>query len=255
MIEIVKSITVDVAKLNTFKAVVAKQGDIASRFLKVQLVNEGVPMSISSEATVTINALRSDNEAKAFLGTVNSDGSVTVPLTGWMLEIDGELKCSISVAIGEQDRLTSTSFIVIVEYAEFDNSTIYHDESIDIMMKLLDAAENEEERIANETERTENESVRENSESARVSAEQSRTTAETARANAEASRESAFEEAVAEAEEATENANNAAQQAASVVLAGGFIPIHDEDTGKDYNIQIVVRQGYPILTMVEATTN
>lgn len=65
MAEITKSIEVDVAKLNTFKAIVAKQGDNLSRYLKVQLLNETEPFNVDKEASASINVERIDGQVKA----------------------------------------------------------------------------------------------------------------------------------------------------------------------------------------------
>lgn len=257
MAEIIKYIEVDVAKKNVFKAIVAKQGDKSSRKLKVQLLNEGEKITVESGSMVTLNVERSDTQARAFEGSVNGDGTVQVPLAAWMLEIDGQAKCSVSVIQGE-DRLTSTSFAVDVEHAEFCDETIYEDDDADLFVQLLSAAQNEDARVTAETARIQaetqriaNETARQNNETTRQTKEAERVGAETARSNAEIARQTAFEQSVEEAEEATQNANNAAQQAASALLAGGVIPIHDEDENKDYTYQILVRNGQPILSVVE----
>ena len=65
MAEITKSIEVDVAKLNTFKAIVAKQCDNLSRYLKVQLLNETEPFNVDKEASASINVERIDGQVKA----------------------------------------------------------------------------------------------------------------------------------------------------------------------------------------------
>ena len=65
MAEITKSIEVDVAKLNTFKAIVAKQGDNLSRYLKVQLLNETEPFNVDKGASASINVERIDGQVKA----------------------------------------------------------------------------------------------------------------------------------------------------------------------------------------------
>ena len=116
MIQIVKEIAVDVAARNVFQAIVAKQNDSNSRFLKVTLCNEGTKIEVPSTATVSINAKR------AFDGTVNSDGTVEVPITTWMLELDDVVRCSISVNV-ENSKLTSTAFSIDVESAEYTSTT------------------------------------------------------------------------------------------------------------------------------------
>lgn len=258
MAEIIKSIEVDVAKQNTFKAIVAKQGDKSSRFLKVQLLNEGTKIAVESGALVTINAERSDTQARAFKGEVNADGTVNVPLTAWILEIDGQVKCSVSVVQGE-DRLTSTSFAVLVEHAEFCDETIYEDDEADLFVQLLHAAESEDarvtaenERLTAEAQRIEAEKARQTAETARQSAEATRNGAESARNAAEIARETKVEELVEESTNATQDAKNAAQQVASALLAGGMIPIYNEDENKNYTFQLIIRNGYPVLSMIEA---
>lgn len=109
MAQITKEIVVDVAKKNLFQAIVAKQNDNNSRFLKVTLCNEGVKIEIPSSATAIINAERADSSSKAFAGTVNADGTVTVPLTNWMLGLDDVVRCSISVIGSDEQKLTCRS--------------------------------------------------------------------------------------------------------------------------------------------------
>lgn len=257
MAEIIKSIEVDVAKQNTFKAIVAKQGDKSSRFLKVQLLNEGTKIAVESDALVTINAERSDMQARAFQGEVNTDGTVNVPLTSWILEIDGQVKCSVSVVQGE-DRLTTTSFAVLVEHAEFCDETIYEDDEADLFIQLLHAAESEDarataenKRLIAEEKRIEAETVRRANENIRQSAEATRNGAESARNTAEIEREAKVEELVEKSTNATQDALNAAQQVASSLLAGGMTPIYNEDENKNYTFQLIIRDGYPVLSMIE----
>lgn len=137
MAQITKDITVDVAKKNLFQALVAKQNDNNSRFLKVTICNEGTKIEVPSTATVLINAERADNSSKAFAGTVNSDGTVTVPLTNWMLGLDDVVRCSISVIGSDEQKLTSTSFSIDVEAAEYEGSDITDDENYDVLITLI----------------------------------------------------------------------------------------------------------------------
>lgn len=131
MAQITKEITVDVAKKNSFQAIVAKQNDNNSRFLKVTLCNEGEKIEVPSTATVLINAERADSSSKAFAGTVNADGTVTVPLTNWMLKLDDAVRCSISVIDSDEQKLTSTSFSLDVEAAEYEGSDATDDDDYD----------------------------------------------------------------------------------------------------------------------------
>ncbi len=137
MAQIIKQITVDVAKRNLFQAIVAKQNDTNSRFLQVAFANEGQPIFIESTSSVVINAERADKTAKSFVGTVNEDGTVTVPLTSWMLELDDFVRCDISIIDSESKKLTSTSFTIEVEAAANPEDIISDDENQDILINLL----------------------------------------------------------------------------------------------------------------------
>lgn len=122
MIEIIKELNIEVSQPNVFQAVVAKQYDMNTRFIRATFVDygEAIPIPQSSTLTVTINVLRNDGESNSFEGVINSDGTVTVPLDSWMLELDGTVVCDISItgtASGGEMRLTTTAFPVIVEKA------------------------------------------------------------------------------------------------------------------------------------------
>ena len=120
MIKITKQISVDVASENVFQSIIAKQFDNDSRFLRVQLTNEGKQIAVDPSSTVLINARREDNDSKAFGGAVNEDGTVTVPITSWMLDLDGQVECDISVIDSEQRKLSSTGFTITVQAAAYD---------------------------------------------------------------------------------------------------------------------------------------
>ena len=140
MAQIVRDITVDVAAQNIFQAIIAKQYDSKSRFLKVTLTDTGEKITIDASSTVIINALREDGESKAFSGEVNSDGTVTVPLTLWMLEKDGFVKCDISIVDADKRKLTSTLFSLNVEQAACPNSDISDDDNYDLLVNLISEA-------------------------------------------------------------------------------------------------------------------
>lgn len=125
---ITKRLKVDVAKKNLFPRLIAKQGDSGSRFLQIQLLNEGVELFAESGAAVSINARRPDGQLGDFDGTVNEDGTVTVPLAAWMLEVAGTVTCDVSVVGGEDNRLTTMTFWVEVQAASYLGSDISQEE-------------------------------------------------------------------------------------------------------------------------------
>ena len=137
MANVTREITVDVSRLNTFQAIIAKQGDYLSRNLKITLADNGTVIEADTGSIATLNVLRSDKTSNGFIGTVNEDGTVTVPLTAWMLALDGVLKCSLSVVLADQTRLTTTSFVINVEVVEYTGEGIEEDENYSILTSLL----------------------------------------------------------------------------------------------------------------------
>lgn len=147
MIEIIKEIDVEVTKPNVFQAIVAKQYDMNTRFLKVTLMDCGTRINVPTieTAKVVINAERKDGQAKGFDGVINDDGTVTVPLHSWMLELDGTVICDISVidtATDDNKKLTTTSFTLIVEKAAFGGDDVTNDPQYDVLVSLLETCQN-----------------------------------------------------------------------------------------------------------------
>lgn len=148
MATILKELTVDVAQLNRFAAVVAKQYDKQSRFLKVHLTNEGTPIVVAAGTTVTINARRADETGRSFYGSVNEDGSVNVPITYWMLELDDTVECDISlISDNNEVMLTSTLFQIEVQYAAVGTDEIEEDEDYPVLLQLIQDVEDAKEEV------------------------------------------------------------------------------------------------------------
>ena len=136
MAKIIQKINLEVAKPNLFQAVVAKQNDYGSRFLNVTFVNNGEKIEINPAYTATINAKRPDGTSKRFDSVINEDGTVTAPLTSWMLELTGLVTCDISVLTNE-GKLTTTDFSIHVNIAACSDDDITIDEDYDILKDLI----------------------------------------------------------------------------------------------------------------------
>lgn len=142
MIQIIKEINVEVTKPNIFQALVAKQYDMNTRFLKVTLMDCGDRIDVPATETtrVVINAERKDGQSKGFDGEINEDGTVTVPLHSWMLELDGTVNCDISVidtATDDNKKLTTTTFTLLVEKAAYGGDGITSDPQYDVLIQLI----------------------------------------------------------------------------------------------------------------------
>lgn len=146
MIRIVKELNIEVTKPNVFQAVVAKQYDMNTRFIKATFVDCGERVDIPNSPTlsVVINAQRIDGQSKGFDGEINDDGTVTVPLHSWMLELEGEVICDISVidtVADDEKKLTTTSFTLIVEKAAYGGDDITSDPQYDVLVQLISDVE------------------------------------------------------------------------------------------------------------------
>ncbi len=222
MIAIIKELNVEVTKPNIFQALVAKQYDMNTRFLKVTLTDCGnrINVPLTETTKVVINAERKDGQSKGFEGTINEDGTVTVPLHSWMLELDGTVICDISVIDTETDdnkKLTTTSFTLIVEKAAYGGDGITSDPQYDVLVELMENCQAANE-VAQEALEKSNE------------------------ANAK------YEACV----KATENANKAAEDASAVraeVEAGGFIEsLKEQNDGKKFTVWVGTQAEYDAIT-------
>ena len=286
MIQIIKEVTVDVAKLNYFNAIVAKQYDRETRFLKVQLANNDVPIKVEAGSSAVINARRPDKAGKSFMGTVNSDGTVLLPIAYWMVELDGTVQCDVSIINGTKT-LTTTLFEIKVEQAANGNDEITGDDDYGVLVELIQevnaikqvevdrakaessrvtAEKNrvtaEKDRASAETSRASAESTRIENENVRVQHEQSRTSneterlnretarvdAENKRASAETARNTAEENRKAEHEQAMADSKAAI---ANMQLVTAPLYIVNTDTHKNYVASLQVVDGKPVMIYEE----
>lgn len=143
MPEAIFDISADVNRNNRSCRVIAKQFDVKSRYLRVRITNHGRAVIVPKSAKVIINVRRPDGAAKAFSGVVNPDGTVKVPLHSWALELEGELRCDISVIGTDGSKLTTTSFNVTVERSTYSGDDVSQDpESMDIITEVLTEVNN-----------------------------------------------------------------------------------------------------------------
>lgn len=235
MASVLREITVDVAQLNRFQAIVAKQYDRQSRYLKVHLTNMGDEIEADQGATVVINARREDGVAKSFLGEVNNDGTVTVPLTYWMLELDGMVKCDISIIVGTESVLTTTLFELEVQEAAADEESVEADEDYGILVGLIQEVET--------LKTTMEDTADDLTEQYEAAAAELQDSYETAAVNLKAIYEASMEQAVEDCQTAVE--------AAQLVTSPFYIV--DNDNHKTYQAAIQVTGGKPICVYEEFT--
>lgn len=238
--EILRELQIDVAKENTFQAILAKQYDKATRYILAEITNLGKPLEIETGSAVLINFLRPDKSTAAFIGEVTG-GKVKVPLPYWALELDGEVIADISL-VGTDSRLTTLGFTILVQPATYNGDSISEDENFDLLLQLLGqvgesqaAAQAAEQSAINSAAAAESAAQSaQNSQTAADLSAQSATTSATNAANAEQSAtaaNSAAEQAAQSAQNA-EQAATAAQQSAENSAANASASAEDAQTAK-----------------------
>lgn len=138
-IQIIREITADVVKRGSTRAVYAKQHDFNSRFLNVRIQEDGQDIQVAEGLTVILNVVRPDKQGDMFYGTVNTDGTVKVPLTAWMLELEGTLVCDISIVSEDPAvaRLTTMQFNIYVEASTVPSGVVEETEDYNVIVDLL----------------------------------------------------------------------------------------------------------------------
>lgn len=218
MTEIVKRITLDLSRRSDARVVYATQEDMHTRKFVFTLTDCGRPYPVPKGLTAMVNVSRPDGEAQAFMGEINSDGTVSYLVDSWVLGVVGETKCSVSLYDGLRCRLTSASFIIDVHdgiYVGQDaSSSENYSTWLEMVAQLNGIQEAEAARVEAEEERADAEFLRMSSEARRVYEENLRASAEASRHSAELDRVAAddirlsrFSNAIAEVMEATERAN------------------------------------------------
>lgn len=131
-------IQLDTVRKNNVRLIYAVQNDYGARYLTVEMMTDGKEESVSPLAVVSINAKRSDGRKNAFFGVVNADGTVTVPVTDWMLDVEGEVICSVAV-VESGKRLTTTHFYMQAQESIWDGTSepSADDPNRDVILEII----------------------------------------------------------------------------------------------------------------------
>ena len=119
----------DVADRDGMQVVVARQGDSATRFLKVHLFSCGEPLLLEGSLTAVLNAKNAAGELRAFVGEVDIDGTLTLPLNAWMLQRVGVVECDVSLFDVNGGKLTTPPFEVEVVASVAGDETLPGDDA------------------------------------------------------------------------------------------------------------------------------
>lgn len=130
------SIQLDLCKKNSYKAIPTKQLDINSRFLRVELLNNGSQYDFNDDVTVILASTR-NGETKAYKCTVEN-GCVVAPLTSWMLAEKGYVDCEIVlIDTASNSKLSSFAFSICVDESIYNDETITQDENYSVLLQLI----------------------------------------------------------------------------------------------------------------------
>lgn len=183
---LIANLTLDTTRRNNIPPLIVPQGDYGARVIRAVITEQGKPVTVESAAAVSIVAERSgDGEALAFSGKVNTDGSVTVPVTQWMLDVpEDDVICHV-VVTGSDYQYSTTSFLIEPQKKANPTEITPDDPRKDVVTEVLAG---EKERVLAEGIRRTNENTRKSAEEARVRAEEQRLTDEATRVANEAER-------------------------------------------------------------------
>lgn len=113
----------------------AKQNDINSRYIIATITDNGESITLPNNAVATLNIQRSDGIKKCYKAAIE-DNKVKAFLSSWAVELEGQLLCDISI-IENEEKLTTTSFVVMVEKASCTSEDIEDSTSEDIITNIL----------------------------------------------------------------------------------------------------------------------
>ena len=113
--QITQEICLDTSYENKYKVIHAKQNDLASRFLKILVTKCGEQIEIPSTATIYMSVEKPDGDTGMVDGcSVNEDGTLSIPLIGWMLQAAGMCTCCVNI-YDDDKKLSSLNFHISIE--------------------------------------------------------------------------------------------------------------------------------------------
>lgn len=179
----------------------AKQGDKATRFVSVLIVEDGKEYAPPADADLIANFQKPDGKFAYNAAKIDDGNRILVELTNQVLAVPGEVVCEVEIRAKDSSQvLTSCTFTVKVGRSNRNENAILSSNE----MTAFDAKW-----------ATLNSSMEEyaTAERLRAEAEQNRAAAETARQAAESKRETNTQAAIKNAQDATNKATEATKKA------------------------------------------
>ena len=248
---VIKRLKIEMSGSTKQYQVSAKQSDRATRYVEIQLLDQGAEYEIPPGSNVTAYIKKPDLK-RAYSPCTFSGSVVTMELTSQTLAAAGTALAEIEVKSGDMTEvITSCTFEIEIEPCVKDEDAIISGDEMSLFDATMKAY-------------AEAEAARVTAENARKTAENRRVSAETARANAENDRVTA-ENARVEAENGRVTAENTRQQNATIVLnkANEAVEIasqineasyiYDSDNDVKYAYAIYAQRGVPHMSLTKIT--
>ena len=112
--ECIKKINVELSGEMLFEYITAIQGDTASRYVEIVLLNNNQAYTPPDGATAVIRATKPDGTIILNDCEISTDGTIKAELTAQMLAVCGNVRCQTSLYSSDGGILTSVPFIVKV---------------------------------------------------------------------------------------------------------------------------------------------
>lgn len=193
----------------------AKQGDKATRFVSVLIVEDGKEYAPPADADLIANFQKPDGKFAYNAAKIDEGNRILVELTNQVLAAPGEVVCEVEIRAKDGSQvLTSCMFTVKVGRNNRDeNAILSSNEMTALDTKWAKINADMEEWTTVERLRVEAEQKRAEAETTRAEAETARAEAETARVNAETTRVTAENKRQTDTQAAISRAENAAKEA------------------------------------------
>lgn len=120
-------------KLKTIRVV---QSDYNSKYLKIYITDQGRRIWVKQDCATVLNVKNSENVAKMYSGSVNTDGTISVLIPVWVLQTTGLYTCNVSIEGNGEKISTEEYFYIEVSASPCTNENIMADPNYDVLTKL-----------------------------------------------------------------------------------------------------------------------
>lgn len=138
--QITNSIVLDVSQSYLVSPIFAKQMDDGTRYIKVQLTNNGTLIQPESGSTARFRGIKLDGHSFDNVSTINSDGTITVELTEQVLAVAGLVKCDVAIVKNEKT-LASANFVLDVQEIPMNGNMVISSNEFTYLQEQIKASE------------------------------------------------------------------------------------------------------------------